>query len=70
MPNAMLVALNVTAGAVPVPESATVCGLPLALSAIETVAARLPVALGVKVALMVQVPLTAREFGLSGQVLL
>src|ERR1019366_4192206 len=34
---------------VPVPESATVCGLPLALSATLTFALRLPVVNGVKV---------------------
>src|SRR6266550_3289655 len=46
-----------------------VCGLPLALSVIDTLAARLPLALGVKVALIVQLAPTATVFGLSGQVL-
>jgi len=39
---------------VPVPLRDTVCGLPAALSAIETEAARLPCAVGLKVTLMVQ----------------
>ena len=45
------------AAAVPVPESVTVCGLFAALSLIERVAVRFPVADGVKVTLTVQVPL-------------
>ena len=40
--------------AVAVPESATVCGLPLALSAMDTEAVRVPGAVGLKVTLMVQ----------------
>jgi hypothetical protein len=39
---------------VPVPVSGTVCGLPAALSVIETEAVRMPFAVGVKVTLMVQ----------------
>jgi hypothetical protein len=39
---------------VPVPERATVWGLPLALSVILSEAARLPLAVGVKVTLIVQ----------------
>ena len=49
-----LVGERLTAGAVPVPERLTVCGLPLALSVMLTEAARLPVAVGVKVTLMPQ----------------
>jgi hypothetical protein len=45
------------AAAVPVPERVTVCGLFAALSLIERVAVRFPVADGVKVTLTVQVPL-------------
>jgi hypothetical protein len=40
---------------VPVPERATVCGLPAALSVIVTIADRAPVAVGVKVTAIVQV---------------
>jgi len=36
-------------GAVPAPDSATFCGLPLTLSAMVSAAARLPAAAGVKV---------------------
>ena len=68
MPKLMLVELKLTTGSIPVPLSDTVCGLPLALSLIEMLALRLPVAVGVKVALMLQVPLTARVAGLIGQV--
>src|SRR5438067_1446456 len=67
LPNERLVGERVTAGAVPVPLSATVCGLPPALSLMETLALRLPVAPGVKVTLMVQVALTASVLGLLGQ---
>ncbi len=56
--------------AAPVPLRATVWGLPGALSAIEMLAVRLPVAVGVKVALMLQLALTASVLGLSGHVLL
>ena len=44
----------------PVPESATVCGVPTALSAIEIVPGWLPVAVGLKLTEMVQLALTAR----------
>jgi hypothetical protein len=49
---------RLTAAAVtePVPDSATDCGLPAALSVIVTAAVRLPAAVGVKVTLMVQLP--------------
>ena len=43
-----------TVKSVPVPASATVCGLPVALSVMVTVAARAPAAAGMKVTLMVQ----------------
>src|SRR4051812_15911532 len=46
-----LVGLSVTAGAVPVPPRAMVCGLPVALSAMLRLAARLPLAVGLKVTL-------------------
>jgi hypothetical protein len=49
------VALTVkSAGLMPLPESATVCGEPAALSAIESVAAKLPAAAAVNVTLMLQ----------------
>ncbi len=38
----------------PAPERATVCGLPLALSVIVTIADRAPAAVGVKVTMIVQ----------------
>ena len=53
LPNDTLVGLSVTGG-VPVPESATLCGLFLALSVIDTVPVRVPVAVGVNVTLIVQ----------------
>ena len=53
----------------PLPLSATVCGLLLALSARFSVAVRLPVAEGVNVTETVQLAPTARVEGLSGQVL-
>jgi hypothetical protein len=46
----------VTAGAVPVPDKLKLCGLAVALSATDTVAFRLPVAVGVKVTAIVQFP--------------
>src|SRR6202035_4734476 len=70
LPNAMPGALRLTAGAIPVPLSMTVCGVPLASSAIEILAARLPVAVGVKVALMVQLAPAPSVLGLIGQPLL
>ena len=54
-------ALRLTTEADPVPARVTDCGLPLALSATVTVAERLPTAVGVKVTLMVQLPLAATE---------
>ncbi len=70
MPKLMLVELKLTAGAIPVPLRATLWGLPPALSAMLRLALRLPVAVGVKVALRLQLALTASVLGLSGQVLL
>ena len=51
----------------PVPLSATLCGLALPLSLIVTEAERDPVVVGVKLTLMVQLPLTASVAGLTGQ---
>ena len=56
-------------GATPVPETPAVWGLLLALSVTVNVALREPVAAGVKVTLMVQVPLAAKVEGLRGQLL-
>jgi hypothetical protein len=56
-----LVGERLGAGAVPVPERATVWGLPLALSVMLTEAERLPLAVGVKVTLIVQLLLAATE---------
>src|SRR5208337_4077367 len=61
LPKARLVDERLTAGAVPVPERLTVCGLPLALSVMLTEAVRLPLAVGVKVTLMVQLLPAATE---------
>ena len=47
LPKLRAAGLAANPGAVPVPESATACGEPLALSAMFSVAARLPVAAGV-----------------------
>jgi hypothetical protein len=46
----------------PVPDNATVCGLPAAFVATVSVPARVPVAIGVKVTSIVQLAPTAREF--------
>jgi hypothetical protein len=53
LPKERLEGVRLIVAAVPVPESPTVCGLPLALSAMLTEAARLPLAEGVKVTLIV-----------------
>src|SRR5438093_578159 len=55
--------------ATPVPDTPAVWGLLLALSVTVNVALREPVAAGVKVTLMVQVPLAAKVEGLMGQLL-
>src|SRR3989442_952088 len=52
-----------------VPDTAAVWGLLLALSVAVNVALRVPVAVGEKVTLMVQVPLAAKVEGLRGQLL-
>jgi len=60
--NVKLDADKLTTGAgagVPVPLRVMVCGLPVALSVMDTEADRVPVAVGVKVTLIVQVPLLA-----------
>jgi hypothetical protein len=64
-----LAGVSDTAGWTPVPLSATVCGEPVASSAIEMPALRAPVADGENVAEIVHVALTASVAGLSGQVL-
>ena len=53
----------------PVPDTPAVWGLLLALSVTVNVALREPVAVGVKVTLIVQVPLAATVEGLKGQLL-
>ena len=50
---------------VPVPERATLCGLPGALSLTLTFALRLPVAVGLKLAVIVHVAFTASDAGQS-----
>ena len=59
LPNARELGERVTAEVVPVPLRLTVCGLPAALSAIVSVALLVPVAVGVKATLTVQLPLGA-----------
>jgi hypothetical protein len=61
LPKERLVGETLTAGVVPVPERLTVCGLPVALSEMLTAAVRAPVAAGVKVTLIEQLPLAATE---------
>lgn len=70
MPKLRLVGFSVTPGAetVPVPDNATLCGLPVALSAIVTLALRLPVAEGVKVTPIAQLLPAASVLGLIGHV--
>jgi hypothetical protein len=46
--------VTLTLGAVAVPDNATVCGLPTALSVIAKLAAALPLAVGVNTTLIVQ----------------
>ena len=59
--NVRLVGEKLTLDAAPVPVSATVCGLPVALSVTVIVPGWLPVAVGVKVTLMVQLAAGATE---------
>jgi len=61
LPNVKLPGESLADGAVPVPERVTVCGLPLALSAMLTEAERPPLAEGVKVTLIVQPAPAATE---------
>jgi hypothetical protein len=68
LPNASVEVSETTgAGCVPVPLSATACGLPAALSAIDTEAVLAPVAVGLKVAEIVHVAFTASVTGATGQ---
>lgn len=60
VPKLILVGDRVTAGAVPVPVKAMVCGEPAALSVITMLAVRVPVAVGLKTTVNVQLALTAR----------
>ena len=62
-------AIDTNVGAVPVPVSVTVCGLEVPLSVIVRLAARDPVAAGVKDTEMVQLEPAASVAGLTGQVL-
>src|SRR5205814_1905749 len=64
-----LVGDRVAVAPTPVPDTPAVWGLLLALSVTVNVALREPVAAGVKVTLMVQVPLAAKVEGLRGQLL-
>jgi hypothetical protein len=61
LPKPRLVGKRLTTGPVPVPERLTVCGLPLALSVMLTEAVRLPLADGVNVTLIGQLPPAAAE---------
>jgi hypothetical protein len=68
-PKARLVGFSETdgAGVAPVPLRPRTCGLPLALSAIETLAVRLPAAPGENVTEIVHVALAPSVDGLIGQ---
>src|SRR3954447_18671093 len=68
-PKVRFVGAGVTAGCVPVPLRPAVCGLPVALSVTFTLALRLPVADGVKVTEIVQLPPAASVDGEVGHVL-
>jgi len=61
LPKAKLVGAKLAAGAIPVPDRATVCGLPVALSVTVIVPGWLPVAVGVNVTLMEQLAPAATE---------
>src|SRR5207237_832147 len=67
LPKPRLVGANPMPGAVPFPLSATVCGLPPALSATDSVPVRAPEAVGVKVTLIEQLAPAAKVAGLVGQ---
>lgn len=60
-PKLKLVGERLTAGDVPVPLRETVCGLPVALSVTEMLPVVFPVAVGVKLTLIVQELPAARE---------
>ena len=61
MPKLKLVGEKLTLAATPVPDSVTVCGLPVALSVTVTVPGWLPRAVGVNVTLMEQLAPAATE---------
>ena len=61
LPKERLVGEKPIPDAAPVPERLTVWGLPLALSVMLTEAVRLPLAVGVKVTLIVQLAPAATE---------
>jgi hypothetical protein len=61
LPHERLAGERPAAGALPVPERLTVCGLPEALSVTPSEAERLPLADGVKVMLIVQLAPAASE---------
>src|SRR5256885_17045266 len=63
LPNARLAGARVILGRVPVPDRETFCGLPEALSAMEMLAAREPVAVGLNVTVIVQLAPVARVAG-------
>jgi hypothetical protein len=60
VPNERLDGLTVTLALVPRPDNATVCGLPLPLSLKSSVAVRVPVVVGAKTMLTVQLDEAAR----------
>ena len=57
-----LVGERLATAAVPVPVRLTLCGLPVALSVRVTAAVRVPLAVGVKVTLIVQLAPAATSF--------
>ena len=61
MPKARLVGERLTRAAVPVPERLTVCGLAVALSAMLSEAASVPVTEGVNITAIVQLAPAATE---------
>src|SRR5262249_29531247 len=67
-PKSWLAGVRLAMGVVetPVPDSATVCGEPVALSVMVSVAVRAPAASGVKVG---KIPQEAPEFNVAGQLL-
>src|SRR5206468_233151 len=69
LPKSRLVGANPTPGAVPFPLRESICGLPPASSASDSVPVPAPEAVGVTVTLMVQVPPAAKVAGLVGQAL-